>query len=106
MTKKPENTTDATRGSHLRSRVETRMRELEMALATLDPADRARPEIETALESVRGLLTGDLDQIPHVVGEQLSKWLEVNKHVNERNLDGGAEAVTPEAPADAVGSES
>lgn len=106
MTNKHENTTDATRGSNLRSRVETRMRELELALTTLDPADRTRPEIEFALDTVRGLLTGDLDQIPHVVGEELSKWLEVNKHVNERNVDGGAEAETHESPAEAAGGES
>ncbi|HUS32981.1 MAG TPA: hypothetical protein VMZ53_30975 [Kofleriaceae bacterium] len=85
MTTKPENSTDATRGSTLRARVEARMRELELALSTLSPTDRARPDIEIALNGVRGLLTGDLDHIPYVVAAELSNWLEANKHVNERH---------------------
>lgn len=85
---KHENTTDATRGSNLRSRVETRMKELELALETLQLNDRARPDIETALAGVRGLLTGDLDHIPYVVATELSSWLESNKHVNEHHPDG------------------
>lgn len=85
MTTKPENTTDATRGSSLRSRVEIRMHELELALATPATTDRERAEIEAALDGVRGLLTGDLDRIPKVVAVDISKWLEANKHVNERH---------------------
>ena len=80
---KNENTTDATRGSSLRVRVEARKQELELALAKLDPDDRARIDIEQALNEVTGLLTGDLDQIPRVVAAELSVWLESNKHVNE-----------------------
>src|SRR3954465_5623875 len=105
MTTKPENTTDATRGPSLRSRVETRMQELELALSTLEPADRARPDIEIALNGVRGLLTGDLDQIPYVVAAELSNWLEANKHVNERQAtseadSGDVETLAIEAPAE------
>lgn len=91
---KHENTTDATRGSNLRSRVETRMKELELALETLQPNDRGRPDIETALAGVRGLLTGDLDHIPYVVATELSSWLESNKHINEHHPDGETEAET------------
>jgi hypothetical protein len=80
---KNENTTDATRGSSLRVRVETRKQELEQALAKLGPDDRARVDIEQALNGVTSLLTGNLDQIPRVVAEELSVWLESNKHVNE-----------------------
>lgn len=98
MTTKDENTTDATRGSALRSRVETRMRELELALSTLSPTDRARPDIEIALAGVRGLLTGNLDQIPYVVAAELSNWLEANKHINERHPDASPEAATKAAP--------
>jgi hypothetical protein len=97
MTTKPENTTDATRGSSLRSRVETRMQELELALSTLEPADRSRPDIEIALNGVRGLLTGDLDQIPYVVAAELSNWLEVNKHINERHTESAVDAEMPPA---------
>ncbi len=67
-----ENTTDATRGSSLRVRVETRKQELELALAKLGSEDRARGDIEQALNEVTSLLTGDLDQIPRVVAAMLS----------------------------------
>jgi hypothetical protein len=67
----------------LRARVEARKLELEEALAKLRPEDRARNDIEIALNQVSGLLTGDLDQIPRVVAQELSTWLESNKHVNE-----------------------
>jgi hypothetical protein len=78
------NTTDATRGSSLLERVTARKQELEQAFATLAPDDRARSEIESALNEVTGLLTGDLDHIPRVVSAELNNWLESNKHVNER----------------------
>lgn len=80
---KNENTTDATRGSSLKVRVEARKQELELALAKLGPDDRARVDIEQALNEVTGLLTGNLDQIPRVVAAELSTWLESNKHINE-----------------------
>jgi hypothetical protein len=83
MMNKNENTTDATRGSSLRVRVESRKQELEQALTKLGPDDRARVDIEQALNEITGLLTGDLDQIPRVVAAGLSTWLEANKHVNE-----------------------
>ena len=96
MINKNANTTDATRGSSLRIRVETRKQELELALAKLDPGDRARPDIELALNEISGLLTGNLDQIPHVVSTGLNTWLEANKHVNERHpqTEGPDEALT------------
>jgi len=78
-----ENTPDAMRGSSLRVRVETRKQELEQALAKLGPDDRARVDIEQALNEITGLLTGELDQIPRVVAVELSAWLEANKHINE-----------------------
>ena len=83
MMNKNENTTDATRGSSLRVRVEARKQELEQALAKLGPDDRARVDIEQAMSQITGLLTGDLDQIPRVVAEELSAWLEANKHIDE-----------------------
>ena len=86
-----QNSTDATRGSPLRLRVETRKAELELALTTLPVDDRVRPEIENALAEVTGLLTGNLDCIPHMVAGQLSNWLEANKHVNERHRDPSTE---------------
>lgn len=83
MLDKNPNTTEAMRGQSLRARVEARKLELEAALAKLGPEDRARDDIENALNEVSGLLTGDLDHIPRVVAAELSTWLEANKHVNE-----------------------
>jgi hypothetical protein len=86
MLAKAGNTTDATRGSSLRVRVETRKQELELALSKLPPEDRARDEIKHALSEIDGLLTGNLDQIPRVVAAELNTWLESNKHVDERQV--------------------
>ena len=86
----------------MRSRVETRIKELELALSTLASTDRARAEVENALDAVRGLLTGDLDRIPHVVAIDLSNWLEANKHVNERHVDAPVESDATNAPTDAA----
>jgi hypothetical protein len=83
MMNENENTTDATRGSGLRIRVEARKQELEQALIKLGPDDRARADIEQALNGITGLLTGNLDQIPRVVATELSRWLEAHKHVDE-----------------------
>jgi len=85
MLNQNENTTDATRGASLRVRVESRRQELEQALTKLGLDDRARVDIEQALNEITGLLTGNLDQIPRVVAAELSTWLEANKHINERH---------------------
>jgi hypothetical protein len=77
------NSTDATRGFDLKIRVESRKKELEEALATLGPEDRARYDIEHALNEVSGLLSGDHDEIPRVVAAALNRWLEASKHIDE-----------------------
>lgn len=79
-----ENTTDATRGEPLATRALKRKAELEAILATI-PADRvnARNDIETALGTVEGLLTGDVEHVSHRTGEELSRWLEHSKHLAE-----------------------
>ncbi len=87
-TKKSEheqNSTDATVGQNLRVRVELRKAELERALASPATSERIRGELTTALGEVVGLLTGDLDRIPKVVGVELNAWLEANKHVAEQH---------------------
>jgi len=68
----------------LRLRVQARKTELEADLAKLDPGDRARGDVESALSQVEGLLTGDLDHIPMVVAAELSKWLETSKYLGEQ----------------------
>jgi hypothetical protein len=76
------NPVDATRGQSLKLRVAAHKQALEKNLATLAPGDRARRDIEVALNEVEGLLTGDLDHIPKVVAVELSRWLEANKYVD------------------------
>lgn len=74
------NTTDATRGQPLASRVLARKDELEDALADLGPHDGLlRVAIETALATVYALMTGDLAHPSAVIAQDLSRWLERNK---------------------------
>ncbi|MEO8704211.1 MAG: hypothetical protein ABI867_29430 [Kofleriaceae bacterium] len=80
-----QNTTDATVGESLRLRVETRKSELETAIAKPSTSKRVRGELENALNEVTGLLTGDLDRIPKVVGAELNRWLEASKHLDEHH---------------------
>jgi len=79
-----ENTTDATRGEPLAVRAQKRKAELEAALQKL-PADelRARNDIELALTTVEGLLTGDLEQLSDATASNLNRWLEQSKHLGE-----------------------
>ncbi len=83
-----ENSTDATRGEPLVQRAQTRQRELAVRLALLPEEDvRGRTDIETALSTVAGLLTGDLDQISNMTAQALDRWLEANKHLAETAAD-------------------
>ena len=84
-TSRVENTTDATRGEPLATRALKRKAELEAILETI-PADRIneRNDIETALGTVNGLLTGDVAHLAHTTGEELSRWLEQSKHLAEK----------------------
>ena len=91
-----ENTTDATRGSSLRVRVEARKQELELALSTMGSTDGARRDVELALSGVNGLLSGNLDEIPHVVAAELNTWLEASKHINERHQPAAVSEDRPE----------
>jgi hypothetical protein len=79
------NTTDATVGQILRVRVAARRAELAASLARPNLDSLTRQEVQQALSTVAGLLTGDLDRIPKVVAVELNTWLEANKHVDERH---------------------
>ncbi len=83
--KSDQNSTDATIGQSLKIRVELRKAELERAIASPATNERVRGELTVALGEVIGLLTGDLDRIPKVVGIELNAWLEANKHVDEHH---------------------
>ncbi len=73
---------EPTPSPNLKLRVLEHKRSLEEALGRLDPTDRSRRDIEAALSQVQGLLTGDLDHIPHVVAAELSRWLEATKYID------------------------
>jgi hypothetical protein len=79
-----ENSTDATRGEPLAARAQTRKAELEAVLAKL-PADekRERGDIEIALSSLNGLLTGDVNHLTDATAAELNRLLEGSKHLGE-----------------------
>ena len=83
--KNEPNTTDATVGQSLRARVAARKAELEAACASAATDERTRSNLQSALDQIEGLLTGDLDRIPKVVAVELSRWLEANKHLDEHH---------------------
>jgi len=79
------NSVDATAGQPIVTRVLTRKRELEAALAALPAGDvRTRSDIEVALSAINQLLTGDLKHVPAMVAADMNRWLENNKHLAER----------------------
>ena len=87
------NSVDATAHQPLVDRVQARKLELEGLLAGLNDNDLGtKGDIGLALATVNELLTGDLANVPPVVGVDMNRWLERNKHLGER-----AEAL-PEAP--------
>lgn len=83
---------DGKQGQGLRIACETRKAELQLALAALDKGDESttRKDIEAALDALSDLLTGDLDHIPRMVSEQMSRWLESSKYLGlkeQREID-------------------
>ena len=85
MKKTNQNSTDATTGHSLKTRVEMRKGELERAIAKPTTDERVRGDLSLALGEINGLLTGDLDNIPKVIGVELNNWLEANKHLDEHH---------------------
>jgi hypothetical protein len=77
----PGDHADATVHPPLVARVKARQQELEALLATLPENHHNRGDIELALGSIEGLLTGDPEHVPAVVAAQMSTWLERNKHL-------------------------
>jgi hypothetical protein len=72
----------------LRTLCETRQEELKAALASMgdEAQPQTRQDIQSALDALDGLLTGNLDQIPPVVALQLTKWIESSKYLGSREL--------------------
>lgn len=75
----------STTGPHrpsLIAQVNTRRDELKLALTRIGKDDATtRAAIETALGSLVPMLTGDLTQVPDMVSRDLSRWLELNRHL-------------------------
>ena|SRR5687767_6380749 len=79
------NSSDATSGQPTVARVIARKTELEALLDGLPEDDVAtQRDIYLALATINELLTGDLANVPPVVGADMSRWLELNKHLAER----------------------
>jgi hypothetical protein len=76
----------ATTHPSLLERCEARRQELTEALDQLDDdgAPQTRRDIAAAVDAIDGLLTGDLDHIPHVVAAQMSRWLEASRHLGAK----------------------
>jgi hypothetical protein len=78
------NSVDSTTGQPIVVRVMVRKHELETALADLPHEDRrARSDLELALSTIDGLLTGNLAEVPAMVVVDMSRWLERTKHLAE-----------------------
>lgn len=94
------NSVDATTGQPMIARVLQRKAELEAIRQTLHETDlHTLSDIDVALQTIEGLLTGDHANIPPVVVADMSKWLERSRHLAERPIDDDAPAVEA-APAD------
>jgi len=84
-TMKPANEDHAVMAKHgqaLLTLVLSRKRELEQELIELNEAPaEVRADIDAALAALKGLLTGNLDQIPPVVAQELSQWIATSKYL-------------------------
>jgi hypothetical protein len=83
-----ENSTDASRRQPLALRAQKRVAELETLALELPAGDMLRSEIELALSSVSGLLTGNLDKLAETTSVGLDRWLESNKHLGQTTPHG------------------
>ena len=70
-------------GQGLRHACESRRAELKQVLDFLgkDDASATRKDVEAALAALSALLTGDLDHIDSMTGEQLNRWLHGSRHL-------------------------
>ncbi len=94
----PINSTDATQHAPLAVRARLRRAELAQALEQLPPDEkRVRGDIELALATVDGLLTGDPEHPTDATAAEMNTWLEHTKHVAE--APGQVAAAPAAAPA-------
>jgi hypothetical protein len=83
MNEKTANSSDASTGQTMVARVLARKAELEQLLASAGENTRTQNDISTALNTVNAMLSGDLENVPHVVVADMNRWLENNKHLAE-----------------------
>jgi hypothetical protein len=75
-------TSTAKHGQGLRALVQARHRILEQDLNAIQKgAPGKSADIEAALSALKALLSGNLDQIPPMVAQELSRWIETSKHL-------------------------
>ncbi len=85
------NSVDATIGQPMIARVLSRKAELEAIRQTLRETElQTLSDIDLALQTIDGLLTGDHANIPPVVVADMNKWLERSKHLAELPVDDDA----------------
>jgi len=69
-------------GQGVRALVEARQHELELELAQIQKgAPGKSSDVEAALSALKALLTGNLDQIPPVLAQELNRWIETSKYL-------------------------
>lgn len=88
--------TTGPRHPSLIAQVNTRRDELQLALTQIGKDDATtRAAIETALGSLVPMLTGDLEHVPDMVSRDLTRWLELNRHLG---VSQETPVVIPETP--------
>jgi hypothetical protein len=63
--------------------VDARRRELEKELATGKPTPDRSANLKSAIEALKALLPGDLDQISPTVAQGLTNWIETSKYLTQ-----------------------
>lgn len=81
----PTNSTDATMGEPLAIRAKARRDELVKIQKDLDPDRKTEAnDLQLAIDTVDGLLTGDWKHLTETTSSDLNRWLEETKHLGER----------------------
>ncbi len=84
--------------SSLVERVQARRDELKLNLGESDVTPSTRNDIEAALAAVSTMLTGDLANLPNTVKGDLSRWLEIHRHLGLKAGAHPVAAVVAEQP--------
>lgn len=81
----PKNSTDATQGEPLAVRAMARRDELVKIQGALAKDRKTEAnDLQLAIDTVNGLLTGDTEHLTETTASDLNRWLEETKHLGER----------------------